>query len=886
MATALVDCFERYASYRPVETLQAWAAGLEGPHDTDAPWQSELWRALLAAGCGDPLADQAALLAALRSDGGELPARIYAVGFNNMAPALLEQLAVLAERCVVHVACLQPTWGYWGEDQRSLRELVRAGVPAADWGNRLLGDWGRVGRDFLRALDEAGADYQADPEAFPPPRGSGLLQRLQRDLAAAASPTEAGVHRLDAVDYSLQVHACHSLRRQLEVTKAAIHRACAADPELRPHDIAVMTPDPAAVAPMAAALFAGHDHGPPIAVAVADRSPRQLDPAAAVLLRLLDLLPGRFTAGEVLDFLGNAPVAAAWSLGADELDRLRDWIDRADLRWGVDAAHRQEELGHAYAAGAWLHGLQRLQLAWWFGPDADAAQVFTVPDADPAEAVVPVADLQPDAADALARLTRLLQPLLASAADCRRAQSPAWWQERLVRLLQHVLQCTADDPALAEVVAGLAAWRAGLEALDWRQGLDAGLVAAVFGDRYGQAGGGDFGRGAVTVCGMQPMRSVPFRMLCLVGMDDGAFPREQCTPDFDLLRRHPRPGDRDARAEDRYLLLEMLTAVRDRLCIAYQGFDAREQTALPPALPVGELLDVAAATCGLSPAAARARLVVEHRLHAGLDADAYWPSPLQRDEHRALLGSRAATGPIDADLPPDPDPLRIDLAELVAFWRSPGRAWLRRLGVALPDLVAPPRDHECLAPLRGLERYQAAERLLGVERPEAFSLRLAAEGRLPPGALGRHAWQGLHRRIAALHARCRALAPDCSPAEWECGLADATVQGACALLHPGLGLLLVHPGTAGPGVQLALWLQVLAAAAAGVTDRGTCLYCSGDADVGELQAQAPADAGGLLGDLVAGLRSGRRRPLPVALRSSHAYAAARWSGRRRLDHDA
>ena len=87
------------------------------------------------------------------------------------------------------------------------------------------------------------------------------------------------------------------------------------------------------------------------------------------------------------------------------------------------------------------------------------------------------------------------------------------------------------------------------------------------------------------------MRSVPHRVVCLLGLDDDAFPRKAPRDGDDLLLDDPWIGERDPRSEDRQLLLDALMAASERLIITYTGNDERTNKRRPPAVPVGELLD-------------------------------------------------------------------------------------------------------------------------------------------------------------------------------------------------------------------------------------------------------------------------------------------------------
>ena len=118
-------------------------------------------------------------------------------------------------------------------------------------------------------------------------------------------------------------------------------------------------------------------------------------------------------------------------------------------------------------------------------------------------------------------------------------------------------------------------------------------IRAVLADRVkGRPTRANFRTGHLTVCTLVPMRSVPHRVVCLLGLDDGVFPRKGPRDGDDLMLDDPHVGERDARTEDRQLLLDALMAATDKLIVTYTGNDERTNLERPPAVPVGELLDV------------------------------------------------------------------------------------------------------------------------------------------------------------------------------------------------------------------------------------------------------------------------------------------------------
>ena len=49
------------------------------------------------------------------------------------------------------------------------------------------------------------------------------------------------------------------------------------------------------------------------------------------------------------------------------------------------------------------------------------------------------------------------------------------------------------------------------------------------------------------MCTLVPMRSVPHRVVCLMGLDDGVFPRQTALDGDDRVLADPHVGDRDER---------------------------------------------------------------------------------------------------------------------------------------------------------------------------------------------------------------------------------------------------------------------------------------------------------------------------------------------------
>ncbi len=764
-AREIADRFDRYALLRP-ELLRAWAQGEDGPIAADQAWQPRLWRALRArigvpsaaerlAGACERLRAQPQLLA--------LPRRVSLFGLTRLPAGHLDVLAAIAAERDVHVFALHPSPALWNAVAQALdghpppvrRRDDRSGRLAR---NRLLASWGADARELQLVLARAGAGVDHRHEHV---RGAApsLLARLQEDVRAnRQAPPEPAL--LAGDDASLRVHACHGRARQVEVLRDAILHLLAADPTLQPRDVVVMCPDIETFAPLIAATFgagavtAGDDDDqgagegprmPQLRVRLADRALRQTNPVLGVLAALLELADQRVTASQVLDLAEREPVRRRFAIDDDDLARLREWISRSGIRWGLDAEHRRPYRLAEVPNGTWEAGLARVLLG--VAMTEDEQRLFG--------GVLPLDDVDSGAIDLAGRLAELIARVaeavdafaapmaidawagaLATAADALAATAPrdAWQRAQLQRVLDELVGEASVAGTASPSVLSLADVRA--------------LLAERLRGRPTRA---NFRTGQLTVCTLVPMRSVPHRVVCLLGLDDGVFPRGAVHDDDDLTLADPHVGERDGRSEDRQLLLDALLAATDRLIVTYTGNDERTNITRPPAVPVGELLDVVDATARCPDArrpapASWCDTRSSPSTHAISTAGGLVPGRVWSFDPATLRGAQALSGPRLQARPflpsplPAPPPAALALDDLLAFVAHPVRAFLRaRLGVSVRDFSDVVEDG-LRVELDPLARWEVGDRLLrarlaGVSAREA-GLAEIARGMLPPAALG------------------------------------------------------------------------------------------------------------------------------------------------------
>nr|WP_257908451.1 exodeoxyribonuclease V subunit gamma [Janibacter limosus] len=593
VALRLARLFHRYGQSRPT-MLTDWREGRDTdgaghPLDADLTRQAELWRRLVTAvDAPPPDVRHAETVARLRDlapsgggDGLDLPERLSLFGHTRLAVTEVELLEALALSRDVHLWLPQPSTDLWERLAPAASEGVVAGVEDSTSElvrHPLLASLGRDSRELARALGaaasvEVGGGPRPNLDTAPgfeaPPSHlsqRSVLQWLQADLRDDHVPDEGErlARTVPQDDRSIRVHACHGPARQVEVLREVLVGLLDDDPTLEPRDVLVMCPDVETYAPLIGAAFGLGDHGTDargvdthpahrLRVRLADRSLRATNPLLAVADRFVGLAGGRLTASEVLDLAASEPVRRRFRLDDDDLATMTRWVGDSGIRWGYDRAGRAPFALDVEPQGTWRFGLDRLLLGVTVSADGPL-QVG---------GVMPLDDVGSGSVDLVGRVSELLARIGDGLDRLERAGTATEWMDGLT---ETVLALT-DVPTRERWQVGdlqrtlSSAARHASDEVPLRLADVRVLLADQLAGRPSRA---SFRTGGLTVCTMTPMRSVPHRVVCLLGMDDDTFPRQQSVDGDDVLARRPLTGERDARSEDRQLLLDAVPAARER----------------------------------------------------------------------------------------------------------------------------------------------------------------------------------------------------------------------------------------------------------------------------------------------------------------------------------
>ncbi|BDT86767.1 exodeoxyribonuclease V subunit gamma [Nocardia cyriacigeorgica] len=937
-AAHLAALFDSYAAQRP-QLIIDWAAGADtdgagSPVPQDLRWQPTLWRCLRAEiGTPSPAERLAPACAVLRSDPGivDLPERVSLFGPTRLPADQLAVIEALAERREVHLWLTHPSPAMWdalggiapaltrGEDRtaaavhhpllaglaRDVRELQQR-LPAAA-SDRRHGGEGAAGRSDEHldvAADGAGTggadaqvSEQGDLDAEPAdrsgaggPPGTGpttLLGALQDHVRNDRWPVTPAV-----ADGTVQIHACHGPARQVEVLRDCLLALFADDPTLEPRDVLIMCPEVEAYAPLVRAAFGQKvpgsvepvgDSGRPghpahrLRVRLADRGRAVTNPLLGVISVLLELADGRVTVTQVLDLAASETVRRRCGFDDDDIERLREWAAETGARWGIGLRQRQAFGLADFAQNTLNSAVDRILLGVTAGESSE----------DWLDLALPLDDVDSNDVDLAGRFAEFVDRLAVALRDLRGPRPADEWAAALARSLDLLTDVPESQAWIrTEARRELAAALAFADAVPLRLADIAVLLAGRLAARPTRA---NFRTGELTVCTMVPMRSVPHRVVVLLGLDDDVFPRVGGVDGDDVLARNPLLGERDHRAEDRQLLLDAIMAAGERLVLLHTGSDPVSGNHRPPAIPVAELLDVLRAHVG---PVGMAEVVTRHPLQSFDRRNFRAERPFSFDTV-ALAGARAAGGvpqprpPFLAEPLPPAEPVDIGLAELLSFAEHPVRAFLwQRLGLRVPDQDDDIADRLPIE-LDGLAKWDLGERMLAARLTGADPAGLRAaewrRGTLPPFGLGGAVLDEVEHTVDTL---VRIALPEYERPARAVDIAldlggGRRLTGTVPEVR-GDTLVRTTYSRLAPKHRITAWVSLLALAAS--EDRPWRAVTIGRGQFrrpawrSELTAPSAPEALAILRELVALREAGLTEPLPIATAATAAYAERRFRG--------
>ncbi|ENB8792468.1 exodeoxyribonuclease V subunit gamma [Escherichia coli] len=919
LSSKAADLFDQYLVYRP-DWLAQWETGhlVEGVGEAQA-WQAPLWKALVeyTDELGQPRWHRANLyqrfietLESATTCPPGLPSRVFICGISALPPVYLQALQALGKHIEIHLLFTNPCRYYWGDikdpaylaklltrqrrhsfEDRELplfRDSENAGQlfnsdGEQDVGNPLLASWGKLGRDYIYLLSDLESSQELD--AFVDVTPDNLLHNIQSDILELENRAVAGVNieefsrsdnkrPLDPLDSSITFHVCHSPQREVEVLHDRLLAMLEEDPTLTPRDIIVMVADIDSYSPFIQAVFGSAPADRYLPYAISDRRARQSHPVLEAFISLLSLPDSRFVSEDVLALLDVPVLAARFDITEEGLRYLRQWVNESGIRWGIDDDNVRELELPATGQHTWRFGLTRMLL----GYAMESAQGEW-------QSVLPYDESSGLIAELVGHLSSLLMQLNIWRRGLAQERPLEEWLPVCRDMLNAFFLPDAETEAAMTLIEQQ--WQAIIaEGLGAQYGdavplslLRDELAQRLDQERISQR----FLAGPVNICTLMPMRSIPFKVVCLLGMNDGVYPRQLAPLGFDLMSQKPKRGDRSRRDDDRYLFLEALISAQQKLYISYIGRSIQDNSERFPSVLVQELIDYIgqshylpgdeALNCDESEARVKAHLTCHHT-RMPFDPQNYQPGNLQSYAREWLPAASQAGKAHSEFVQPLPFtlPETVPLETLQRFWAHPVRAFFQmRLQVNFRTEDSEIPDTEPFI-LEGLSRYQINQQLLNVlvEQDDAERLfrRFRAAGDLPYGAFGEIFWETQCQEMQQLADRVIACRQPGQSMEIDLACNGVQITGWLPQVQPD-GLLRWRPSLLNVAQGMQLWLEHLVYCASGGNGESR-LFLRKDGEW-RFPPLAAEQALHYLSQLIEGYREGMSAPLLVLPESGGAW---------------
>ncbi len=850
LAEKIARLFDQYLVYRG-DMIQRWESSGAVDSVTESV-QCYLWGLLRKQKSGPHRAELISRLIA-RLDSGkidmsQLPNRLFVFAISALSPLYMNVLAALGQRLDVHIFNLNPCEHYWGDIESNKEQLKRGELPVGE--NELLASLGQQGRDYIDQYYDIPYDF-VEAKHFVDIKPQNLLGRIKKDILLLTRNEEAVDH---SNDDSIRVVNCYSELRELQVLHDRLLDLLNKDETLQAHDIVIMCPDINTLAPYVEAVFGEQPEHKQIPYSISDHSISSSTPLLQTILEWVNLLSSRFTVNEVLAWLELPALRRAYKLGSEEIEVIRFWCQSNHIHWGINKTFKsQRNLGDE-SSNTWQYGINRLLTAYVMD---ETAKVFCGHVA--AESIINNTEFY-----SLGQFQKFLDDLQHWLTVLSEPASINEWQRRINDLIEKFLLLDDDEEWLLKPLRDeLADWQLQAEQAVFEEALDAALVHKILQGAVTQ--GTTHNRyltGGVNFCNLIPMRTLPFRVVCLIGMGDKQFPRTEAAVQLDLIGIHPRKGDRSRREDDRYMFLQSMLSATDLFYISYVGKNRKDDAILQPSVVVTELIEHIGQTTGVC-----------------LDVETTPLQPFSKQNFKD--GSYADLWYINDDrdrMPEFNQPIEVaktegilSLNEIILFYQNPAKYFMKnRINTALHEYTLALQDEEVFT-LDALQKYQLNNRLIDelLKSGEVNANSYLNSGELGEANTGRVQFED-HYKIACEHAQLISSQENFigkTHFEADLKIGDIEIHGIINS-YSDQGLLQSIPSDLKGKHAFSMWVQHCFFSATG--NPTFCEFFSKD-KISMFRLLEPELARQILQQLLNGFTQGCKRILPFYVNTSYEY---------------
>ncbi len=772
LANQLADIYDQYQMFR-----QDWILDWDDTGCTDEHWQVKLWQHLSDFGLKQHRSKLLKQFFDLSStnylDIEKLPKKIAIFGIDTMPPAYLSIFSLLSAYIDISIYTFNPCAEYWGDIasekyQANLRLTNKdpQTTEYMDSGNLLLSSMGKVGRDYheiILELDSHIQDYEEFQCFSSINTPTNLLGSVQQDILLLRNGnSNSAVEN----DNTIQLHNCHTRLREVEVLYDQLLDVFNQESTIEPQEIVVMAPDINKYAPFIEAVFGRNglkkqesfdeQYSKYIPWSIADRTSVSETPVLQAFMQIIGLYSSRVTAADIIRLIKVEAIANKFDLSELDIQNIQQWIEESGIRWGLDAHFRKRFDLPEVEINSWKFGLERMLLGY-----SVASEEVLFDDK------LPYLEIEGSNAESAGKLTHFIYKISDLIEVFSQKHSAIEWQDIINSLLETFFTPEDDDESILQNIRNCIGDFVDIaEEQEFYQGrvLSVAIINEYLTNALmNQMDSGRFLAGKVTFCTLQPMRAIPFKVVCLLGMNDDEFPRQQKKSSLDLITQNAaKLGDRNRRDDDRYLFLQAILSARQYLYISYIGRSVIDNSKTLPSALVSELYDYLERFYAIMPQ----QITTQHPLQP-FDKKYFSDNGELFSYAEEWLPASSAIKSLTAENPfftsmleePDSTLKVLTISDLVSFFAKPARYLLRqRMGVNF-DLQIDEVEEDEPFYLTSLDDYKIKEKLLDCclfEHDETnFYKKLCLSGTIPHGHIGEKSYNNIAAEVDTLAAKVK-----------------------------------------------------------------------------------------------------------------------------------
>ncbi|MXP56671.1 exodeoxyribonuclease V subunit gamma [Pantoea sp. Mhis] len=797
LSVRIANLFEQYLIYRP-DWLINWEKGylIDGLGKAQN-WQALLWRDLISQTNyqSNPMLHTANLyqrcieiLERMDSLPSNFPKRIFIFAVLTLPPIYLKILEKLSRYINIHFLFTNPCRHYWAdiEDYTFLTKVKNHELSLnkntslftdrdkesnffnkcnkqQQLSNPLLASWGKIGSDSIFLLNQLNVPVD-DIYAFVDVPQDNLLHDIQSDILNLNTNVAIGIdnHHLSVLEHSstkrcinsndrsITIQVCHSIQREVEVLQDYLLCAMETDHELKPRDIIVMVTNIDKYTPFIQATFSNMTDERYLPFTISHHCTIQKYPIILALLNLMKISESRFTAEEILGFLEIPAIARKFLITENNLCLLRRWIMESGIRWGFDDTNVKEFSLPSTGKHTWIFGLQRMLLGYAMNSNNGDWR-----------GILPYDASHGSIAELIGYLGEFLSSLEHLRVRLSKKHTLHEWQSLCNDLINTFFIRNVETQEVFSLLE--MQWNNIIEEgiCSYKESIPISLLYNVFCNSLNeQRINQQFFTGSINFCSLISMRSIPFKIICLLGMNDGVYPHIHTPLSFDLMKKNIRKGDYSTQGDDRYVFLETFLSAQNKFYISYIGRSIKDNTKLYPSVIIEELIDyisqnfylIGDEQCTLEISEQHIR----NHLHTWHSRLPFAAVNFQIGKYNQSFASEWLPTAIHNNLTtlkfvkllPQLSLETLLLEQLLKFWQHPIRAWFhQRLNVHFEiskDILIPNNESFLSKNLHLLQiKTQLLNALIAGVDTQHIYLQHSLAGNIPYGTFGEISWQNI-----------------------------------------------------------------------------------------------------------------------------------------------